>query len=105
MNAFFLRKSSLKAEVRSTRTHSASLSTKTPFSRPHRIRHYIACKQSGQADTSSGRRAEKEPPAGSAGGLEPPLIAVSTPELPRVLRPRSLPPGDALVAGRRRRRP
>src|SRR5215210_1376075 len=60
MNAFFFRTSSLNADVRSTRSHSASLSTHPPFSRfPYRIRHYIAREQYGQADTNSFCRPER----------------------------------------------
>src|SRR5215210_3341115 len=64
MNAFFFRASSLNADVRSTRTHSSSLAMRTPFfvNSPLPTRHYIACKQSGQADTSSRRGAPKRPP-------------------------------------------
>src|SRR5919107_2873634 len=63
MNAFLLLTSSLNADVRSTRIHSSSLVMHAPFfaTTPLPTRHYIACKQSGQADTSSRDSAPKRP--------------------------------------------
>src|SRR5215213_2983597 len=61
MKAFFFRVSSLNADVRSTRTPSSSLAMFAPFfaTSPLSTRHYIASKQSGQADTSSRGSAPK----------------------------------------------